>query len=152
MVLALALPSFAHAVACGISAPAADFAYDVFSGTALTTTTTVTVSCTLDASDGGGNTNVAYAIALSTGFANSFVQRQMRSGTDSLGYNLYTDAARSQVWGDGSGTSRTVAGSMRLNPGHPQDANPHTVHAGAPALQDVGVGAYSDTVLMTITY
>jgi spore coat protein U-like protein len=151
--VAACLPVLAHAATCGVSAPAADFgAYDVFSTTALTTTTTIGVTCTLTASDGGGNTDVAYVIAISAGASNAFVQRQMRSGSASLAYNLYTDSARTQVWGDGTGASRTVAASIRLNPGHSQDSNSHTVYASAPAQQDAAVGAYADTLLVTITY
>ncbi len=105
----LALAGAASAVTCNVGAPAADFgSYDVFSATPSTTTTTLSVTCTLDASDGGGNNNVCYSIAFSAGASNSFVQRQMKSGArHSLGYNLYSDSARTQVWGDGTGSSGT---------------------------------------------
>ncbi len=147
------LPALATAVTCNVSAPAVDFgSYDVFSASALTSATTVSVTCGLDAGDGTGNTDVAYALALSAGASGSFVQRQMKSGADSLGYNLYYDSARTQVWGDGSGASRTVAGTMRLNPGHAQQTNGQTAYASAPPSQNVGVGAYADTLLLTVSY
>lgn len=149
----LAMAGTASAVTCTIGAPAADFgSYDVFSATASTTATTLSVTCMLDAGDGGGNHNVAYAIAISTGASNSFVQRRMKNGANSLGYNLYSDTARTQVWGDGTGSSEPVTGTMRLNSGHSQLTNTHTVYGLLPPLQDAGVGAYSDDLLTTITY
>lgn len=139
-------------VTCSVSTPGLAFgSYDVFSAIATTGTGTLSVSCTLQASS--PNTKVSYAISLSTGSSNSFVQRQMQSGGNTLGYNLYTDNTYSVVWGDGTGATTTVSGSMRLNGGHPSQTDMQTVYGRIPALQDAAVATnYLDNVTVTVTY
>jgi len=67
--------------------------------------TTVTVNCTK---------NTTYTVGLTAGTTPgaTIAQRLMASGTDLMNYNLYTDAARSSVWGNtaGSWVSGTGAG------------------------------------------
>src|SRR5262249_50386983 len=46
----------------------------------------------------GGAEHVAYVVTLSTGVSGGYVARTMVSGADTLTYNLYVDAARTQVW------------------------------------------------------
>jgi len=81
------------------------------------------------------------------------VQRQMKSGANTFGYNLYTTNAYAVVWGDGTGSTATISGTMRLNNGHPSQTNTHTVYGRIPALQDVAVANdYRDNVTATVTY
>src|ERR1700682_4448059 len=67
--------------------------------------TTVTVNCTK---------NTTYTVGLTSGTTAgaTIAQRLMASGPDLMNYNLYTDAARSSIWGntDGSWVSGTGAG------------------------------------------
>jgi spore coat protein U-like protein len=67
--------------------------------------TTVTVNCTK---------NTTYTVGLTSGTTTgaTIAQRLMASGTDLMNYNLYTDAARSSVWGNSAGSwvSGTGAG------------------------------------------
>ena len=75
------------------------------------------------------------------------------NGADTLNYNLYTTNAYSVVWGDGTGSTVTVAGSMRLTSPNPTKTNTHTVYGRIPALQDAAVGSdYQDNVTVTVTY
>src|SRR6266852_470073 len=94
---ALLLSRSAEAAAsCTISVTGVSFgAYDVFSATALDSTGTITYRCS------GSARNIS--VTLSTGAANSFTPRATSSGTDTLTYNLFTDAAHSTIWGDGTG-------------------------------------------------
>ena len=121
----------------------------MFAGGQITATTTISVTCTLT---GNATTTVNYAIALSPGLSNTFVQRTMKSAANALGYNLYSNSTRTTVWGDGSGAAPTVSGSMTLTNGAPTHTNSPTVYGSVPALQDVGVGAYSDNITITVTY
>ncbi len=41
-------------------------------------------------------------VTLSTGASGSYQPRQLRQGAMALAYNLYRDAARSEIWGDGT--------------------------------------------------
>ena len=73
--------------------------------------------------------------------------RAMSNGPHSLAYNVYLDAARTIVWGDGSnGTS--AYGPVKPNPG----TNTVWIYGRIFARQNVTVGTYSDTLTVTIVY
>lgn len=150
LLLVVAAPVVAGTVSCSVSATGVSFGgYDVFAASQITSTTTISVTCTLQS---GGTTTVNYAIALAPGSSSTFVQRQMKNGGNALGYNLYSDSARTTVWGDGTGSTQTVPGSMRVKPATPTLTDNFTGYGSVPALQDVGVGAYSDNITITVTY
>jgi spore coat protein U-like protein len=145
----VAAPAVAQ-VSCSVSAPNISFgSYDVFAGSPITSTTTISVTCTLT---GNGTETFDYAIALSPGLSNSFVQRTMTSGANALGYNLYSNSTRTTVWGDGSGAAPAVSGSMTLKKNAPTHTDSPTVYGSVPALQDVGVGAYADNITIIVSY
>ena len=147
----LLAPTAAHAVSCNVSAPGVAFGgYDPYSTSALLGTGTITFTCSL--SSGDGPTDINYLISLSTGRSNTYVQRQMQGSSDLLGYNLYTAATLGSVWGNGTGGSSTVSGSLKLTPGQPTKQAQNTVYGRIPALQDVGVGSYSDNITVTVTF
>jgi spore coat protein U-like protein len=106
----------------------------VFSPTALNGAGTVSVAC---------SPATSYSVGLSTGNG-SYSQRRLSSGSATLDYNLYTDASRSIVWGDGTSGSSTVGGN-----GESVD---HTVYGRIPAQQNVTAGNYGDTVIVTVTF
>lgn len=90
-----------------------------------------------------------YSVALSAGAnaggATAFGNRTMKSGNHLLPYQLYLDAGRTQVWGNGSNSgvhSGTGTGSTQSL----------TVYGRLPSLAGVVPGDYSDTVTVTITY
>ena len=142
----------AGTVSCSVSATGLSFgSYDVFAAGAITSTTTLSVTCTLTS---GGATTVNYVVALAPGSSGTFVQRQMKNGGNALGYNLYSDPARTTVWGDGTGSAPTVSGMpMTLKPPTPSTKTDNfTVYGNVPALQDAAVGAYSDNITITLTY
>jgi spore coat protein U domain-containing protein, fimbrial subunit CupE1/2/3/6 len=112
-------------------------AYDPFSTVPLDTTGTITLQhCS----------QTPVTIAIGPGRSGSFSSRAMRGpGGDLLRYDLYLDAARSIVWGDGApGTSTWASAS-------PSDRT-IAVYARAFAAQDVSTGAYDDTITVTINY
>jgi spore coat protein U-like protein len=108
--------------------------YDTFSAFHLESTGNVEVVCVL---------TTAYTIALSPGNG-SYAARLMKSGVHSLGYNLYTDATRTTIWGDGTGGTGLIGGNAI-------SAN-HTIYGRVPAGQNVNVGSYSDSLIVTITF
>jgi spore coat protein U-like protein len=112
--------------------------YDVFSATPLDSTGTVSITCLL-----AGNATVA----LSTGISGSFLQRTMRSGSQTLAYNLFLDAQRQTVWGDGTGGS-SIYGPVSIILG----TRDLTIYGRVPARQDAGIGAYADTITVTINF
>src|ERR1700689_4415567 len=98
------------AVVCGVSTAGVAFgSYDPILGQNRDTSGTISVSCTGNSGDA-----VSYTILLSTGNG-SFLTRTMVGATVPLQYNLYTDIARSQVWGDGTDGTIVVSDSYSLS-------------------------------------
>jgi len=93
-----------------------------------------------------------YTISLGKGDNGSIAKRQLKSGSNLLEYNLYTEAARSTIWGETLGVD-TVGGKgkgMSTN-----QANKHTVYGtifNTVANQDVPTGLYTDSVAVTVAY
>ena len=126
--------------ACEISATDHDFGtYDALSPSPLDSTSTISVTCTSGAS---------YSVALNAGTTGggTIPARLMTDGSNTLSYNLYTNAGYGTVWGDGTGGSSDVTGTGN---GSVQDL---TVYGRMPAGQGEPAGDYSDTVTATITY
>src|SRR5262245_59127911 len=133
--------SEAAAQSCTISATSVNFGnYNVFNGTALDSTGTVTYRCNAAASN--------ITVTLSKGSSSTYNPRQMSKGAEVLGYNLYTTAARTTVWGDGTGGTGTY---FRANPPNNSNVNV-TVYGRVPAGQDVSAGSFSDTVTAVINF
>jgi len=78
----------------------------------------------------------------------TFATRTLSSGGSTLDFNLYRDAAYSQVWGDGTGATFTVAGtgSGLLT------SNNITVYGQIPISQDKPVGTYTSLITVTVSY
>lgn len=148
--LACAGPAAALCVLCSCSASTTAVAfggYNPLSGSATDSSGNVRVTC------GGALAVVSYSVALSTGsYASNFSPRKMGSGANRLAYNLYTSAARSTIWGDGSGGSQEVADALTivLLGGTSADL---PVYGRIPASQtSTPAGTYTDTVAVTVTY
>jgi spore coat protein U-like protein len=137
---------------CNVTAGGVAFGvYNQVATTPDDSTGTVTVTCV---NTGPANTTVIYSVALSTGVSGAYSQRYMRSGTPRLNYNLYRDAARTIVLGNGTGGSSLIAGTLTVGPGvgNGTKSATYTVYGRAPALQDVAPGAYSDSIVVTLTF
>jgi spore coat protein U-like protein len=143
----------ATAVTCSVSSAGLAFGnYDVFAAGATTINANVNVTCSQDPADKGADKLQPYVVSLSTGSSGSFVQRTLKNGANTLGYNIYTSNAYSVVWGDGTGSTATQSGTAVINNGHPVATNTFTAYGRIPALQDVAVGPYNDNVTITITW
>ena len=130
----------AHAVSCTVSTTSMAFgSYNVFSTAPIDSTASLVIRC-----DGGVKT---MSISISRGSAATFA-RQMLKGAEALLYNLYRDAARTLIWGDGSsGTQTDIESSIPKNTDIPL-----TVYGRISAGQDVSAGSYTDSVTVTINY
>jgi spore coat protein U-like protein len=111
---------------------------------ALAASSNITVNCTK---------STAYTIALNPGSTtgDSFAQRLMASGANTLRYNLYTTAAFATVWGDGTGATATQAGTGAGM----GTASTYKVYGQLPdsAVNQAAVpGSYTDTITVTVTY
>lgn len=95
--------------------------------------------------------NAAFSLALSGGSNGTIAQRLMAGpGGDTLQYNLFSDANRTTLWGDGTtgstvdGTGTGMANTLTKTVYGRLPDNAHN--------QAAGVGAYTDTVTVTVTY
>ena len=122
---------------CTISTTSVAFgSYDVFSATPRDANGTVQIDCT-------PRENIQ--VTLSSGSSSVFNPRTLRSGSNILNYNLFRNAARTQIWGDGSaGTSTSSANNVRTTT--------LTVYGRVPAAQDAAVGNYADTIVATVIF
>lgn len=92
---------------------------------------------------GGGGPS--FAVTLSTGQSNSYAARVMKSGANQLTYNLYTNSARTVIWGDGTGGSSMMTAAAN-------STTTLSVFGQIPAGQDVPVGTYTDSITATVTF
>jgi spore coat protein U-like protein len=131
---------------CTVAAIPVNFGlYNPLTPTANTATGTVTVTCS-----GLIGLLESWTIALNTGLSATYSARQMFNGTSPLSYNLYTSAAYSNVWGDGSGSTTLVSGGALLTIG--DVVTPYTVYGRIPAGQDSAAGTFMDTITVTLNY
>jgi len=99
-------------------------------------TSTISVTCT---------TGAAFNVGLDGGGAGSINARRMINGTNTVGYQLYSNAGRTAVWGTTIGTD-TVAGNGN---GTSQTL---TVYGRVPPQTTPPAAVYTDTVNVTVTY
>lgn len=136
------------AITCSLAAGNVAFGgYDVFSPASLDSSGALVVTC----SRAGGPPNATVSIAIGPSMTSgSIVNRrmQMPGGADFLGYNLFLDASRTSVWGNTAGVDTFVQTITVPNNGSVQISA--TIFGRIPAGQDVRMGIYSDTVVVTV--
>lgn len=114
--------------------------YNVYGTVPVDTTGQVTINCNRSANP--------VTVNLSRGHAPSFSPRYMLNGAQQLNYNLYMDALRSIIWGDGTNGSSQYG---PVNPPNNQNV-PLIIYARIPAGQDVGTGSYTDSITATVNF
>ncbi|QDQ81101.1 spore coat protein U domain-containing protein [Paraburkholderia megapolitana] len=124
---------------CNITATNISFAASSVLNSALSATGSITAQCT---------NSDAYRIALNGGISGNVVARTMQrsGGGGAVNYQLYTDAAHTTTWGDGTAgtTMVTATGS-----GNQQVIS---VYGVVPPQTTPAPGSYSDTITATISF
>lgn len=133
----------AYGAVCNVGTVPVNFgSYNIFSSTPTDAQGSVTLMC-----DSPG---VPFAISIDAGVNSGglFSARKLKSvtGANTINYNLYTTAAATQIWGDGTGGSVTYSGVLQANTGSV------VVHGRMPARQNAYVGFYSDSVIVTVMW
>lgn len=141
----------AHAITCNMSTTGIAFGvYDPLSGSNLDSSGTLRLTCTrglLDAS------TVSYRITLSAGNSASTTERILMSSGNTLMYNLYSDSARTNVWGnDVNAPSGTITYGLLGTILFGTASRDLTVYGRVFANQLVAAGAYGDTLTATVLY
>jgi spore coat protein U-like protein len=100
--------------------------------------TTLTVACTK---------GTAVNIAMDNGTnAQGNARRMTGGGANYLGYQVYKDSSRSEVWGE------TGNGSLHGGIAPSRDPRQFIVYGRVAGGQDVSEGAFQDTVLVTVQF
>jgi spore coat protein U-like protein len=124
---------------CSISTGGVAFGtYDVFSPAPVDAAGSVIYQCTL---------GTLIVVQLGSGSGGAFSPRTMLRSGEPLNYNLYLDAARTQVWGNG--TSGTGTHNSLATVSFPTVV---PIHARIFPGQNVTVGSYTDSVVATIVF
>jgi spore coat protein U-like protein len=134
---ALALVASPRArAACTVNAGAAVAfgTYDPAAAAPTDSAGTITYTCT-----------TAAIVTLSTGGSGTYIPRALASGVNTLSYNLYADAARTQVWGDFSAGTTIRFAAAGAN-------SVLSVFGRIPAAQNPNPGSYADTIVITFFF
>jgi spore coat protein U-like protein len=129
----------------GCTVTATSVAFETFTGSQVDSTGTIRLICF-----GRGSDN-PYAVSLSEGFSNSFLDRLMLRNQAELHYNLYLDPTRRVIWGNGRGETQQFVGNLEY--GILGTARPFlTVYGRIPAQRPPSPGAYADQILVIVTF
>ena len=133
--LACLAPRAARAQNCrNLGATAVAFGtYNVFATSDLTGVGTITYRCP---------NSLNPSITLSASSNGAYKPRQMRSGANTLNYDLYFDAAMTVVWGVGADAHAVATGNNASV----------SVYGKLFKQQDAAVAAYSDSVTVTLNF
>lgn len=141
--LAIAWVGNAEAKTCRITSGVVSFgAYNPASPGSLDTTGSLVLYC-------NGRFHAVLSLSIGSGSGASYAGgRKMTriGGQGTLNYNLYTNAARTHIFGDGTGGSVTLPISGR-------NTYTQAIWGAIPGGQPtVSAGSYADTVVVTISY
>jgi spore coat protein U-like protein len=120
---------------CSLSASSLDFGN--YAGATVDASALLSITCSMSA---------PYTISLDGGNNLNGTRRMAGPSGAYLAYGLYSDAGRSVAWGDGGGLGTTIPGTGSGS------AQSLTVYGRAPGGVLPTPGAYSDTVVVTLTY
>ncbi len=128
----------AWAQECNITAtPVAFGAYDPYQTASSRASGRIEITCA---------NAMPYTIRLGSGqnTSNDTLRRMRRvEGVGMLTYNLYRDAAATEIWGDGTRATFSQPGTADRRVTH------LTIYGRLPARQNVSAGVYADTVTIT---
>jgi len=145
VLFATLFPVHSHAFKCSVTTTPVSFSnYDVFSTLPLDSTGNLTVSC-----NNPDQKPMLIDVSISSGNSGSFSPRQMShaGAGEPMNYYLFLDASKTTIWGDGTGGTATFTDTIVRNP----SVNA-VIYGRVPARQNLRAGAYSDTLLVTVTW
>lgn len=115
--------------------------YDVLSSRPTDSTGTIIFRC--------GNRDKDIRISLDRGDGSSYTTRRMTKGNEQLFYNMYLDAARTVIWGDGTNGSGVY---FNHNPQPNNQDIVVPVYGRIYPGQSVSSGTYTDGITITLDY
>lgn len=94
---------------------------------------------------------ISYEVTLGAGMSGAYTGRTLSSGTDTLTYNLYTDASRTTIWGNGSSGTGTITNGYLLQLLAPR-VDDFPIYGRVPYGQNVEAGSYTDSIVATVIF
>jgi spore coat protein U-like protein len=127
---------------CVVTVTLASFGnYDMFEFTPSDTVVEIRITCA---------PGVPYNIKLDSGLnsTENYHPRRMRAseGNATLNYNLYMDAARTKVWGDG------IVNTFKWSGIGKGGAEVIRIYGRVQARQNIPAGIYNDSVIVTVEW
>ena len=103
---------------------------------------------------GGGTRDVPYVVTLGSANSPSPATRWLATGSFRLYYNLYRNAARTEIWGDGTAGSFVVSGTLRPGPGVGNNTRIGYLHRLWARASPAGRRGWElcDTIFVTLTF
>jgi len=148
LLLAMAV-STAHAQSCRVAAAALQFGtYDPSSRTPYDSATQIALSCVPQSAVSGAGNTLSFEIALS-GDAHA---RALQNGSYTLRYVIYSDAARTQLWGDGTGGGLSFKGGLALTGNLTTAEAVIPIYGRLPSGQWIPPGGYSDVITVVVSF
>ena len=143
LALILFYPGSAQALDCQVEIrrPVAFGTYIPARRNRLRATGRIRVTCT--------GTPGSFVVTLGPGLNGDMLNRAMKKGTEDLFYNLFTDSARTVIWGDGTGGTAVQTG---VKNGNGTRRFNYRAYGQIPPLQDPEPGDYADSVLVTVIF
>lgn len=133
---------------CSVSATNVNFgAYDGIAQLEVDSAGNVEVSCGTDTI---GDV-MSYEIELSGSNKGSKPREMKGPGQYRLEYNLYTDVGRTIIWGDGKGSTATVADGYTFVTLCCEIRN-YTIYGRIDAGQNVAPGFFSDSIVVKVDF
>jgi len=138
------LPERAHAINCKITLFPINFGiYMPLRSTHSDVTGSLDVRCMAHPG--------SFTVQIGAGTSGNQLARTLVSGAaNTLNYNLYQNAARTLIWGDGTPPTVTVSG-VRTTKGRPSRFT-YPVYGRIFANQAPSPGIYNDSILVTILF
>jgi spore coat protein U-like protein len=134
---------------CTVSASSIAFVnYNPLSPTGDTAVGSWTVTCN---AIGSGTATVAGTLSLSTGLSGRYSARTMKSGSNTLQYNIYLTPSYTQIFGDGTAGTFAPSDSGTVTAGQVYQVAGN-MYGFMPPSQDVPAGSYLDSIVVTVTY
>lgn len=148
LLLCASLPS--QATLCvALATPLSFGLYDSLLAVGNETTALVTVTCTPGLFD---PLATPYTLTIAGTGTGGDTVRSLGSGSNRLHYQVYKDAARSVVWGNGGTSGPGVTGSTVSSAPLVPSLQIQTAYARMPARQVVAPGIYLGSLLVTVDY
>jgi spore coat protein U-like protein len=94
---------------------------------------------------------ISYEVQMGSGVYGSTADRKMSNGGSLLSYNIFTNPARTIVWGNGAGGTGVKNNSYLLAFGASR-TDTMQMYGKLPGGQNVSAGSYADMVVVTVVY